>query len=90
MNSFTTETFRRGFAGLRPETQRLARKAYLLWQENPRHPSVQFKKVGALWSARIDRNHRALATMRDGDVYWIWIGSHAEYEELIQRQRGDK
>jgi hypothetical protein len=67
--------------------QTRARKAYALWQVNHGHPSLRFKKVGPVWSARIDGNYRALAHVVGDTVYWFWIGSHAEYEILI-RQRG--
>lgn len=51
---------------------------------NPRHPSLHFKKVGELWSARIDDNYRALALEGADGFHWIWIGNHAEYDRLIK------
>ena len=63
---------------LAPEIQSLADKTYALLKENPRHPSLQFKKVGRYWSVRIGRHFRALATEVDGDMRWHWIGSHAD------------
>ena len=83
MNSVTTPRFREKYAELPPEIQKSARKAYRLWKQNPNHPSLHFKKVGKVWSARIDLNHRALGDLRGDTVYWFWIGSHDEYEELI-------
>jgi len=71
MNSSTTERFRLGFAALAPDVQRRARKVYRLWRGNPAHPSVLFKKVGSIWSARIDRDYRALGMMRGGEIVWI-------------------
>jgi len=53
--------------------------------DNRRHPSLQFKKIGPFWSARVTDDYRALAVLRDGTFYWFWIGSHAAYEELIKR-----
>ncbi|WP_245537351.1 hypothetical protein [Thiocystis violascens] len=65
------------------QVQQLARKNYELLKENPRHPSLRFKKFGKLWSARVGGNHRALA-MEDEDGYvWVWIGTHEEYDRLI-------
>lgn len=84
MNSSTTEGFRKRFAKLPPEAQKLARKAYRLWRNNPRHPSLHFKKVGNYWSARIDDDHRALGRMKDSTMYWFWIGNHDEYERVLQ------
>ena len=63
--------------------QRVARRNFQLLVENPGHPSLRFKKVGAFWSARVGRDYRALAVEDGGDVIWVWIGSHADYDRLI-------
>ena len=62
---------------------RLADKSYELLKADPRHPSVHFKKLGDLWSARIGLYYRALAKEVDDGMLWFWIGTHAEYERLI-------
>ncbi|MCW5313492.1 hypothetical protein GTQ43_06610 [Nostoc sp. KVJ3] len=70
MKSLTTPDFWRSYTVLSPEVKEQARKAYRLWINNQFHPSLHFKKVGNdLWSGE--------------DYYWIWIGSHDEYEALI-------
>ena len=72
------------FKQLPHSTQKLAKKNYALLKENPKHPSLHFKKIGKLWSARIGKNYRALA-MEDNDGFiWVWIGNHAEYERLLK------
>ena len=71
------------YRNLPDDVQRLADKAFKLLQENPRHPSLHFKKVGDLWSARVSLNHRALATDVADGVVWFWIGAHADYEKLL-------
>ena len=45
-----------------PESVRaLARKNYRLWQTNPFHPSLAFKKIGGEnWSVRIGEHYRAI------------------------------
>ena len=69
---------------LAEDIQNVARKNYALLKVNPRHPSLQFKKLGKFWSARVGLNHRALA-IEDGEGFvWVWIGPHDEYERLIQ------
>lgn len=84
MKSLTTPDFWNLYAKLPPKIREQARKAYLLWQENQSHPSLRFKKVGKnLWSARITMNYRALALKEGDDYYWIWIGTHDEYELLL-------
>jgi len=65
-----------------------ARLAYRLFRDNPEHPSLRFKPVHAtrpIYSARVGLGYRALA-VRDGDaVIWFWIGSHADYDQLLKR-----
>jgi len=79
----TTARFWSCFHALPEPTQKLARRNFELLKENPRHPSLRFKKVGKLWSARAGRSHRALA-MEDNDGYiWVWIGTHEEYDRLL-------
>jgi hypothetical protein len=53
-------------------------------KENPRHPSLQFKKIGRFWSVRVGLRYRALAVEADSDLVWFWIGSHADYDALIR------
>ena len=85
MKSLTTPDFWQAYAKLPDNIQRKADKAYQIWQENIYHPSLHFKKVGQnLWSARITRNYRALAIKKEDNFYWIWIGSHDEYELLLR------
>ena len=84
MKSLTTPDFWNSYAKLPLKIKKQARKAYQLWQENQFHPSLHFKKVGKnLWSARITQNYRALALKKDDDFYWVWIGTHDEYELLL-------
>lgn len=67
--------------------QRTARRNFGLLKSDPRHPSIQFKKVGSFWSARVGISHRALA-IGDGSVFdWVWIGGHDEYERRIAYRR---
>ena len=73
-----------GFYALPVAIQVIARKNFAILKENPRHPSLRFKKVGKLWSARVGRDYRALA-MEDTDGYvWVWIGHHEEYDRLLE------
>jgi len=81
----TTTRFWSCFYALPQPVQELARKNYELLKENPRHPSLHFKKVGKLWSARISRNYRALAIEDESSYVWVWIGTHEEYDRLLNR-----
>ena len=68
--------------------QERARKAYGLFERDPQHPSVSFKRVRGtrlpVYSARIDLNHRAVGLLEGDRVTWFWIGTHTEYEALLR------
>jgi len=64
----------------------MARRNFDLLKENPRHPSLHFKKVGKLWSVRVEPHHRALAVEDEADFIWVWIGAHDEYGRIIKQQ----
>jgi hypothetical protein len=66
------------------EIRKLADKNFKLLKENPSHPSLQFKKIGELWSARVDQAHRALAVEDGEDFIWVWVGTHDEYERILK------
>ena len=72
------------YDALPASVQKLADANFELLKRNPRHPSLQFKRVGRYWSARVGRDFRALAVETDGDYVWFWIGSHGEYDRLIR------
>jgi hypothetical protein len=68
---------------LPPDIQALADKNFALLQANPFHPSLRLKNVGAVWSARVGLNYRALAKDREEGLVWFWIGSHEDYIKFI-------
>jgi hypothetical protein len=84
MKSSTTVRFRRLYAALPADIRSAARKQFRLWRENRSHPSVQFKKVGRFWSARVTDSFRALAYLKGDDFYWFWIGRHDEYDQILK------
>jgi len=49
------------------------------------HPSLHFKRIGDFWSVRVGLAYRALGTASEGAIVWFWIGSHADYDKLLQR-----
>ncbi len=65
------------------DVQRTADKAFKLLKANPHHPSLHFKKIDVLWSVRVGLHYRALATQLSDGLLWFWIGTHAEYDEII-------
>lgn len=88
MTSRTTTAFRKAFASLPEDIQERAREAFRLFSDNPAHPSLQIKPVHpteSIFSARISLHYRALARRRDNVWIWFWIGSHADYDQLLKR-----
>ncbi len=79
----TTPQFWDRFEALPNPVQRLARKNFELLKNNQAHPSLQFKKAGEYWSARVGKSHRALAIEDGADFVWVWIGHHDEYDRLV-------
>ena len=70
--------------------RRLADRCYALLKDNPAHPSLHFKKVGPFWSARVGLYYRAIAVEAGEDRAWFWIGSHADYDQLLRQQPANK
>jgi hypothetical protein len=71
------------YHALPADVRELADKNYALLKSDPRHPSLHFKRIGELWSVRVGDHYRALGTDVKEGIYWIWIGTHAEYDKLV-------
>jgi mRNA-degrading endonuclease RelE of RelBE toxin-antitoxin system len=86
--SHTTKQFRKLLASLPKEVRQQAREMYVLWNDNPWHASLQFKRIHAvkpIYSARINKDWRVVC-IRNGDtVIWYWVGSHSDYNTLIKK-----
>ena len=80
----TRQDFWEYYQKLPHEVQRLADEKFELLKQDPRHPSLDFKKVGVYWSARISQQYRALAREEAGAFVWFWIGKHDEYMRRIR------
>jgi hypothetical protein len=63
--------------------QQAADKAFALLKADPQHPSLHFKKLDDFWSARIGLHHRALAVKVSDGFLWFWIGTHADYDDIV-------
>ena len=83
MKHVASPQFWQFYARLPADVQRVADKNYVLLKENPQHPSLQFKQVGRFWSVRVGLGHRALAVEIEEGFVWFWIGSHADYDRLL-------
>ncbi|MCR4314853.1 MAG: hypothetical protein NUW37_00745 [Planctomycetes bacterium] len=90
MNSLTTERFWKCYSELSKETRKRAKKAYRLFRENTSHPSLHFKQVHStrpIYSVRITMNCRAVGIVQGENIIWFWIGTHSEYDNLLQGMR---
>jgi hypothetical protein len=88
VKSLTNERFWKYYADLPHETRRQARIAYALFEQNPYYPSLHFKRIHStrpIFSARINMDYRAVGIMDDDEITWFWIGSHADYDNLLKR-----
>lgn len=83
-----TPRFRALLAGLPEHVRRQAQEAYRLFAENPWHPSLRFRRVrdhNPTHSARVGAHYRVLGYFEGDTVVWVWIGTHAEYDRLLER-----
>ena len=89
MNSHTNRRFRELLAALPEYVQQQADDAYALFQQNPSHPGLRFKQIDSgppsIYSARVGIGYRAVGALRGDTVVWFWIGSHADYDQLLKQ-----
>ncbi len=86
MKSHTSQRFRDELARLPQNVQRQAQWAYERFEQDPYHPSLQFRQVHAtlpVYSARVGLHYRAIGMVNDDEIVWFWIGSHADYDALL-------
>ena len=88
MNSVVTAGFLVLLGQLPDSVRQQASRAYVLWRADPNHPSLQFKRVSPrqpVFSARVGLGYRVLGLWEGDTITWFWIGSHAEYDLLLDR-----
>ena len=88
INSRTTESFRRLLSKLPVDIRRAANESYKLFRNDPTHRSLNFKPLKGLpdlYSARISYGYRVVGRMRPDGIVWFWVGSHADYDRLLER-----
>lgn len=83
MNHYASPDFWACHRALPRSIRDLADKSFLLLRDDPKHPSLHFKKVGRFWAARVGLHYRALAVEAADGLVWFWIGVHAEYDRII-------
>jgi hypothetical protein len=78
--------FRTCFSKLPDAVKQQASRCYQLWSENPAHPTLRLKRIHGqenLYSVRVGIGWRALGLLEGDTITWFWIGSHADYDQLI-------
>lgn len=85
----TSRNFREQYARLPEDIKKLVRGACLLFDRNPKHPSLRHhslapsKRGGHFaesFSVSPTAQYRAIYVVQNGINVWYWIGTHAEYD----------
>jgi hypothetical protein len=74
MTHFALPCFWRRYSQLPKDVQELADKNHQLLRVDPRHRSLQLKRVGAakqLWSVRVGAHYRALGLDKPEGIVWF-------------------
>ena len=86
MISQTNADFWACFNALPEEIRRQAREKFELWRHDAFNATLHFKPlIGRVWSVRINQNYRAAGRRYGSLIVWFWIGTHAEYDQLLKR-----
>jgi len=88
VRSHTTAAFREAFSELPKSVQEQARRAYRQFQRDPWHPGLRFKQVHPrlpIYSVRLSKGYRAVGQRSEEHIVWFWVGSHADYDNLLSQ-----
>lgn len=81
---YTTRKFWKCYGNLPLQIQHTADRSYELLKTDPSHSLLHFKKIGnKYWSVRVGLDYRALGVEVKNGISWFWIGTHAQYDKLI-------
>lgn len=86
MKSHLTNQFIKCFKLLPDRIKNLSRKNYKIWKNNHFHLSLCFKEAKEntnIYSIRVGIGWRALGIIEDNNIIWFWIGSHSDYNNII-------
>lgn len=86
MESHLSPLFRKRFSALPKPVRKDALADYQLWRTDPFHNSLHFKLVSEknkAWSVRAGIGWRAVGVRTGDTIIWFWIGSHADYDDLL-------
>ena len=86
MISKARPSFWRAYERLPQSVKKRAKLAWRLFERDPDHPSLRFKKLQArenVWSVRVNDQYRAVGVRTGDTIEWIWIGTHNEFDNLF-------
>ena len=89
MISHTHKNFWKLYEKLPKNIKELSKKQYLLFTNDPYHASLHFKCVHSnkpIYSARINKDYRAVGVLSNSVIIWFWIGNHKDYEKLLKKK----
>jgi len=90
MISHTTERFRKLYENLPEQIRKQARHLYSQFKRDPYYPGLHFKRVHSsqpIYSVRITQDYQAVGVQQDNEIIWFWIGSHSDYDQLLNKLR---
>ena len=90
MISKTTERFWKCYAEISLTVRKQAKEAYKQFLKDPYYPSLHFRQIHStrpIFSVRITKNYRAIGIIQGEEIIWFWIGSHADYNNLLKQFR---
>ncbi len=85
MRVLAYEGFRDFYRKLPSPIQKKVDKQLRLLANNPRHPSLQVKKIQGtpgIWEARVDRRYRLSFEMSSDTIYLRVVGNH---DDVLKR-----
>jgi hypothetical protein len=88
MNSVTLPSFWDCYRKLPARLRQAARDAYQQFRADPQHPGLHFHRLKwdpRFWSVRVTRNCRAVGIVQGNTISWVWIGTHAEFDQAFPR-----
>lgn len=87
MLSHINARWKKSYKNLPKQVRKTANKQYKIFKQDPYHPSLHFKKIHStkpIFSARVNQNYRTIGILNENIIIWFWIGSHDDYDKLIQ------
>lgn len=95
MKSRRTKLFRALYDALPERARRTADAAYAQFAADPNHPGLNFERIhgvkAPIFSARVSEQYRVLGRGEGSDtIVWFWIGTHQEYDKLLNQYRRGK